>query len=100
MDRPTVPDADFRQMQARAPGRTDWADCSYPAWFKAHLDGRLVVAGISESHLACHPGDGFLTVGFWGMRSDNKRWWSAEDTITAERTQLLAAALIPPSQGL
>lgn len=100
MDRPTAPDADFRQMQALAPGRTDWAECSYPVWFKAHLNGRLVVAGISESHLACHPGDGFLTVGFWGMRSDNKRWWSAEDTITAERTQLLTAALIPPSQGL
>lgn len=100
LDRPTAADADFRQMQAFAPGHTSWADCSYPAWFKAHLDGRLVVAGISESHMGCHPGNGFLSVGFWGMRSDNKHWWSAIDTITAKRTHLLAAALVPPSKGL
>lgn len=100
LDRPATADADFRKTQALAPGHASWADCSYPVWFKAHLNGRLVVAGISESHLGCHPGDGFLSVGFWGMRSDNKHWWSADNTVVAKRTRLLAAALIPPSKGL
>jgi len=96
----TAAETHFRHMQALAPGHTEWADCAYPVWFATHLNGHPVVAGISESHLACHPDSAFLSVGFWGVRADDKHWWSAEHTIVAERTHLLTAALIPPSKGL
>lgn len=94
----TVEQTHFQQMLEQAPGRKAWEDCAYPAWFPAYINGKLVVGGISESQMGCHPGEGFLDVGFWGRRSDGKRWWSADDTIIAERGRLLFAARIPPSK--
>lgn len=97
LERQATAVAGFRQMQARAPGLDNWAGCAYPVWFATRLDGKPVVAGISESLVGCHPGGGFLAVGFWGLRNDGQRWWSADDTVLSGRTRLLAAAVIPPN---
>lgn len=89
----------FHHMQALAPGHADWASCASPVWFAARVGGKLAVGGISEAHVGCHPGGGFLEVGFWGADSASKPWWFADDAIVAHRDRLLFAALIPPSEN-
>lgn len=89
----------FDRMLELAPDRKNWGYCTYPVWFPVRLNGKLVVGGITESHIGCHP-EGALDVRFWGTRSDRKSWWFADHSVTVELGHLLTAALLPPSRNL
>lgn len=91
--------AQFDRMLELAPDRKNWGYCTYPVWFPVRLDGKLVVGGVTESHIGCHP-EGGLDVRFWGTRSDRKSWWFADHGVTVEPGHLLTAALLPPSRNL
>lgn len=92
--------AGFQNLLDHAPGRTTWADCTYATWFPARLNGQLVIGGISELHLACHPVGPGLTIGIWGRQNGGKGWWFAGSTVSATRGALLSAAVVPPGKNL
>ncbi len=87
----------FKHILELAPNRTDWANCVTPVWFPVHLDDKLTVGGITQSHLGCHPGGTYLEVGFWGTRSNGRQWWFVDNTVDVGRDGLLSAAIVPPS---
>lgn len=94
-DRPAAEQARFKALLRLAPGREDWASCAYPVWFPVHLGSKLAVGGVTESHLACHPGGGALDVGFWATGRDTREWWFVDDAVEFDRQKLLAAAIVP-----
>lgn len=98
-DEMTPERARTRQMLNLAPDHKSWGNCMYPVWFTAHLDGKLAVGGITESHFACHPNGNSLDVGLWGMQSNEVTWWFADNTVDVERQGLLSAAVIPPQKS-
>lgn len=89
----------FDRMLDLAPGRKDWGYCAYPVWFPVRLNGKLVVGGVSGSHVGCHPEAGLLDVRFWGRQGDGKSWWSADHSVSVEPGRLLTAALLPPGRN-
>lgn len=90
----TAERSEFDGMLAAAPGRKVWGGCVYPAWFPVRLNGKLLVGGVSDAHIGCHP-NGFVAVGFWGRGNGNKSWWSVDHEIYGMRDRLLFAARIP-----
>lgn len=85
----------FKYILRLAPDHKGWANCMYPVWFPVHLDGELAVGGITQAHLACHPGGASLNVGFWVARSNESTWWFVDNTVDVDRDGLLSAAIVP-----
>lgn len=89
---------EFADMLASAPDRKAFAAIA-PAWFAAHLNGRLVVVGIDATHLGSHIYYGAFDVGFWGQDRGDGKWWFVDQNMVANAGRLLGAALIPPGES-
>jgi hypothetical protein len=73
IDDPPFERTHFKQTLPTAANSKNWWNLTFPVWLPAYLNGKLVVGGVTGSHLACHPIEGFLGVGFWAAGATGGR---------------------------
>ena len=90
----------FKSMLDSAPNHRGWASCVSPVWFPDYVNGQLLVGGITQAHIACHPDGYSLHLAWWGkVDTEKSGWGSAHAVVHIINRKLLFAALVPSTNA-